>query len=56
MGCGFFERVDEITRSILEMYSDIYFLFDVCNNGYLKRIVNVVRLTVIKVVSLSRVS
>ena len=45
MGCGFFERVDKISRDILEVYSDIYFSFVFfCNNGYLKRIVNVVRL------------
>jgi len=29
MGCGFFERVDKISRGIVGVYSDIYFSFDV---------------------------
>lgn len=56
VGCGFFERVGKISRGILDIYSDIYFSFEFCNNGCLKRIVNVVRLTAIAVVSLSRIS
>jgi hypothetical protein len=42
LGCGFYESVDRISRGILEVY---LLIFTFCHSGYLKKTMNVIKLS-----------